>query len=110
MTYFGVIISDTGSINNDVKRYIEGKRSNITIKYSNFCAKNQFAPLQIKLAVLQSCVISSLSYSCESWGKSLPIVIETIYKMGVKSALSVRFNTCNEIAYIESGTYPVKCI
>ena len=30
--------------------------------------------------------------------------------MGVKSALSVRFNTCNEIAYIESGTYRVKCI
>ena len=30
--------------------------------------------------------------------------------MGIKTALAVRMNTCNEIVYIESGTYPAICI
>ena len=36
--------------------------------------------------------------------------LETIYRMGIKTALSVRFNTCNDIIYLESGTYPVVCM
>ena len=30
--------------------------------------------------------------------------LETVYKMGLKTALSVRFSTCNKIVSIESGT------
>ena len=36
VTYLGVIVSDTGNIRNDIEKYVEEKRSNITIKYSNF--------------------------------------------------------------------------
>ena len=53
--------------------------------------------------------MSSPSYSCESWGAVSPDESETIYKMVMKTAFSVRFSTCNEIVYIESGTYPVVC-
>ena len=30
--------------------------------------------------------------------------------MGLRTVLSVRFSTCNEIVYIESGTYPIACM
>ena len=66
IVYLGIIFSDTGRINNGVK--VKGKRSDITMKYTNFCAQNYLAPFKIKLAVLHSCVKSSLSYSCETWG------------------------------------------
>ena len=60
----------------------------------------------MKLSVLHSCVMSSLTYSCETWADVLPQEIESIFRMGLKTALSIRFNTCNEITYIESGMYP----
>ena len=108
--YLGLIFSDTGKIGNDIKKNIQSKRSNVTLKYTNFCAKNYLAPLKVKLAVLHSCVISSLCYGSETWGENMPKELETVYKMGLKTALSVRFSTCNEIVYIESGTYPIACM
>ena len=30
--------------------------------------------------------------------------------MGIKTALAIRMNTCNEIVYMESCTYPSICI
>ena len=57
--YLGIIISDTGGINNDINLFIKEKRSNISVKYTNFCARNYLAPLSVKLSVLHSCVISS---------------------------------------------------
>ena len=58
ITYLGVIFSDTSRINNDIKLFIRENRNNITIKFSNFCAKNYLAPL--KLEVLTSCIAPSL--------------------------------------------------
>ena len=110
ISYLGVIFSDIGRIMNDIRLFITDKRSNITVKYSNFCSRNYLAPLKIKLSVLESCVMSSLTYSCETWGNCIPSDLETIYRMGIKTALSVRFNTCNEIAYIESSKYPAVCM
>ena len=109
ITYLGVIFSDTSRINNDIKLFIRENRFNITIKFSNFCAKNYLAPLKIKLEVLNSCIASSLCYSCESWGKWLPNEIEAIFRIGIKTALSIRFSTPNEIVYIESGMQPLLC-
>ena len=70
LTYLGVIISDYGNITKDVNLYVTEKRSNVVIKYSNFCRKNLLAPLAIKLRVLDTCVSSSLIYGCEAWGNS----------------------------------------
>ena len=49
ITYLGLIISDTGNISGDIKLNIESKRSNISMKYANFCSKNYLAPIKVKL-------------------------------------------------------------
>ena len=54
IVYLGVIFSDTGKITNDIKDYVHERRTNITVKYSNFCARNFVA--------LHSCVMTSLGY------------------------------------------------
>ena len=84
IVYLGLIFSDTGKIGNDIKKNIQSKRSNITVKYTNFCAKNYFAPLKVKRTVLHSCVISSLCYGSETWGENMSKELETVYKMGLK--------------------------
>ena len=39
VTYLGAIISDSGNINNDIQLYINDKRANVTVKFTNFCSK-----------------------------------------------------------------------
>ena len=109
MTYLGAIFSDAYNINKDISLYIAEKRPNITVKFYNFCAKNYLAPLNIKLMVLNSCANSSLTYGSETWGKFNTKSIETLVRLGIKSALSIRKNTPNEIVYIESGMFPIEC-
>ena len=106
-TYLGAIITDTGSIKHDVTCHINSKRSNLTIKYNNFCKKNYLAPLHIKQTVLDTCVNASLIYGCESWGNNLVPAIDTCYRQGLKTALSVRHSVNNEITYVESGRVPL---
>ena len=81
---------------------------NVLIKYTNFCNKNFLAPLFVKLTVLDTCVASSLIYGSETWadnGKE----VEIIYRSGLRTALGIRTNVNNEIVYIESSKYPLKC-
>ena len=78
ITDLGVKITDTGNLKDDIDLYVNEKRSNITIKYGNFCRKNFLAPLSIKIGVLNTCVSASLIYSCEIWGASNLKHIETI--------------------------------
>ena len=106
--YLGMKISDTGSIKEDIDMNIEDKRANVTIKYGNFCRKNFLAPLDIKLTVLNTCVSTSLTYGCEVWGESRISKLETLYRQGLKSALSVRNGVNNEIVYIETGSWPLQ--
>ena len=94
-------------IRKDIERYIFLKRSDISIKYGNFCRKHFLAPLQVKLHVLNMGVAASITYACETWGVS-PKSIETIYRQGLKSALSIRESTNNEIVYLESGELPLE--
>ena len=89
--------------------YFKLSKCNITVTYSNFCARNFCAPINIKLKVLHACVISSLCYGSETRGKHTSSQLESPYKMGIKTALSVRFNTYDDIIYIESGSYSTAC-
>ena len=108
LKYLGVKISDSGSLREDVNRYVQGKRSSLLIKFRNFCRKNFLAPLFVKMKVLNSCVSSSIVYGCETWGMSTLKNAETAFRHGLKSALSVRDCTNNEIVYIESGEWPLE--
>ena len=74
----------------------------------NFCRKNFLAPLFVKLKVLSSCVSASLVYGCETWGMSKVNKAESAFRQGLKSALSIRDCTNNEIVYIESGELPLE--
>ena len=103
--YLGVFVSDTGSLKQDVKKYIGHKRSNVSIKYTNFCKTNKNAPLYAKLEVLDKCVTSAIIYGCETWGKCTSDV-ELCYRSGLKTALNVRQNLNNEI-YFETGKWPL---
>ena len=109
IVYLGLLFSDTGNINHDVRLSIQNKRSNVSVKYTNFCSRNYLAPVKVKLAVLHSWVMSSLCYGCETWGNNSCKELEVVYRIGLKTALSVRPSTCNEIVYIEAGTYPAIC-
>ena len=95
---------------NDIQIYISKTRKNIFSKFTNFCATNHSAPLAIKLKVLNACLVSTILYGCECWGSYIPKEIESLYRMAIKTALSVRSNTNNEIIYIEAGLYPLECL
>ena len=103
-----MIISDTGNLKNDISQFIQEKRSNVLVKFVNFCNVNFFAPLHVKLRVLDTCVASSLSYGSETWA-NFGDEIETIYRCGLREALGIRPNTNNEIVYVESQRFPVRC-
>ena len=105
LKYLGVKISDSGSLREDVSRYVEAKRNNVSIKFRNFCRSHFLAPQFVKMKVLNSCVSSSLTYGCETWGMKTSKIAETAFRQGLKSALSVRDCTNNEIVYIESGEW-----
>ena len=108
LKYLGVFISDTGKIKEDVLYFVNSKRSNLTIKFGNFCRKNFLAPLLIKLKVLNTCVNASVTYACETWGVAKIKEVETMFRQGIKSALSVRESVNNEIVYVESGERPLE--
>ena len=107
LKYLGIVITDKGKIRHDVEEYINSKRSEITIKYGNFCRKNFLAPLDTKIDVLNVCVAASIVYACETWG-NCPKSIESMYREGLKTALSIRQGTNNEIVYLESGQWPLE--
>ena len=87
----------------DIQLYLREKRSNVTVKYGHFCETNNLAPLDVKLQVLNTCMSAPLVYRCETWGISIIKSVETIYRQGLKTALSIRDCINNEIVYIESG-------
>ena len=101
--YLGILISDIGNVKKDADLFIDDKRREMYSKFANVCARNYLAPLKILLKVLTSCVSSTLLYECECWGEVIPKEIEQIYRMAIKTALSIRTNTNNEIVYLESG-------
>ena len=108
-TYLGYTITRSGKLKDDFDNNINEKRSNLTIKFLNFCRSNFMAPLNIKLEVLNLCLKSTLLFGCEIWGNVKLDRLETCYRKAIKYALSARPSVNNEIVYIESGQYPLVC-
>ena len=108
VTYLGAKISDSGIMLSDVNLYVKEKRRYVTVKFTNFCRKNFLAPFNIKIHILNTCISSTLLYGCETWGQSKFQSIETLYRQGLKTALSVRPSWNNDIVYIESGELPLQ--
>ena len=70
-------------------------------------SKNELAPINVKLEILDSCVTAALVYGCESWGGESTGKLESIYHMGLKRALSIRVTTNDDITYIDAGRFPL---
>ena len=104
--YLGVYVTDNGSLKKDVKRFLDKKRANVSIKYTNFCKSNRNAPLHVKLDVLDRCVSAALTYGCETWGRYCNEA-DLCHRTGLKTALNVRQCLNNEIVYIETGKWPL---
>ena len=79
------------------------KTKEVNVKLARFLVKHEFAPLPIKLKVVNACINSSLLYSCESWGSCPLQSIEVLQRKALKMILDVSKTTPNEIVYIESG-------
>ena len=108
--YLGVIITDSGNIKYDISEFLMDKNKEVNIKLANFMRKNSLAPVNIKLKVLRSCVNSALTYSCETWSSSPLNNVEILQRKALKISLNIKYNTSNEITYVESGFKPLKAI
>ena len=65
--YLGSIITDSGDVSKDVKAEIKNKEKTLNQFYA-FLTQNRNAPLSVKENVLDSCVVSTVLYNCETWG------------------------------------------
>ena len=105
--YLGSTITDSGNVTNDLKAEIRQKEKKFN-KFFAFLTQNRNAPLEVKEKVLQSCVLSTIIYNCESWGNANLDNLEAKYRQALKYMLGVRNSTCNEFPYIELGKQTLK--
>ena len=101
--YLGAIFTDSGSLSNDVNLFLKQKTKEINVKFASFLIKNEYAPIAVKLQVVDACINSSLLYGCESWGSCPLSTAEILQRKALKMVLDVCKCTPNEIVYIESG-------
>ena len=101
VVYLGAIISDNGSIHNDINLHVADRNKSVYVKLANFIRNNNQASVVIKLKVLKACLEGSLLY--ETWSGRPLQKVETLYRKALKLTLSMNVRTPTEIVYIESG-------
>ena len=69
---------------------------------------NRNAPLDIKLKVLESCLVASTLHNAETWADSKIERLEVVYRRMLKSVLGVRMSTCSEFLYVELGVHSIR--
>ena len=106
--YLGAIFTDTGSVKIDVKLFLDKKSKEVNVKLARFLVKNEFAPVSVKLKVVNACINAALTYSCEAWGSCPLNTVEILQRKALKLILNVSSSTPNEIVYIESGYQTLK--
>ena len=107
-TYLGSIFTDTGILKADLSLFLEKKNKEVNVKLASFLNQNEYAPISVKLKVVNACINSALTYGCEAWGSCPLNIIETLQRKALKMVLGIKTNTPNEIVYIESGCAPLK--
>ena len=100
--YPGSTITDSSNITNDVKAEIRQKEKKLNNCFA-FLTQNRNAPLEVKEKVLESCILSTVIYNCESWRNANLNNLEIKYRQALKYMLGVRKSTCNDLPYIELG-------
>lgn len=98
--YLGSAISSSTNINDHITADNKMRAKNI-IKFYAFLRNNKYVPINIKLKVLESCLLSSLLYNAETWGNANLSKLEIKYREMLRAILGVRTTTCNEFVYTE---------
>ena len=108
-TYLGSPFTSDGSVSSAIKAHAQEKIAHF-YKFVSFLAKNGDLPFIIKKRVFDACLMSALLYGCESWldGDLKPMC--KLYNWALKQMLGVRYTTCNDVCYVESGYIPLKGI
>ena len=109
ITLLGSHLSSIASLKEEMKLHMK-KRYKSVIKFYNFIRSNRVAPLQVKIKVLKSCVISSLLHNCETFSDYITKDLESVYTKLLKCCFNVRSNIPNNILYVESGFLPIRTI
>ena len=100
--YLGAWITDSGKMA-DIIALHDQHCSNIVNKFSIFCQANTLMPFTMKRAVFEAAVVSSITYSSETWMTNNIRVIESKYNMMVRMLLGVR-------CLVEAGCEPLSHI
>ena len=94
------MISDTGSIKQDVAKCVESKRANVITKF-DFALAYQYKIKGIEHST------TALTYGCETWENQIVPSIEIIHRSGIIYTLSIRPTINNELIHIDSGCFPL---
>ena len=105
--YLGSAITDSVRIIDDVNEDIKLRQTSV-VKYFAFLINNFYAPIDVKLKVLDACLLSSLLYNAETWADAKFERLEIVYKRMLKSTLGVGMTTCTEFLYVELGILSLK--
>ena len=108
VVYLGVTITDNGLLSTDVILQTQNKYKNISIKLANYITNNMYSPVTVKLKVLDTCVKAAILYSCETWGASSLVKVDNLHKKAIRTTLTFKKNTPNDILYVESGLTSLK--
>ena len=100
--YLGSIITESGNVTTDVKREIMKKENKLN-QFIAFLTQNKNAPLAVKEKALDSCILSTILYNCETWGNANLSHLEKKYRKCLKYLLGVKRSTVNEFPYVELG-------
>ena len=107
--YLGSPFTSDGTISSAIKVHVQEKMAHFH-KFIAFLEKNCDLPYIIKKRVFDACLMSALLYGCESWCNGDLKPINKIYNWSLKQMLGVRFSTCNDVCYLESGYPPLSAI
>lgn len=102
--YLGSYFTADGSIVSSLKLQAQAKEKEIN-KFIIFNNTNKDYPLWVKMRVLDSCIVSSITYGCESWLCQDIACMNSLYMKAIKSLLGVRHSTPNDTCLMEIG-YP----
>ena len=101
-TYLGSLFLQNGRVKSAIAAQCKAKGGQL-LKYRSFVTKNSDLPFWAKKKVLDSALLTSVFYACESWlCKSLDAA-QTLHMTGIKSLLGVRTTTPNDPCLIEVG-------
>ena len=105
--YLGSMITCSNKLIHDVEADIKNRQVNV-VKFYAFLRSNRNAPLDIKLKVLESCLVASTLHNAETWADSKIERLEVVYRRMLKSVLGVRMSTCSEFLYVELGVHSIR--